>query len=358
MPKRPSDQKSRRARQSAAVTAVALLAAGLTVTTTPVAAQAAVPAVAQQWSTLMRRSITAPADAVRLRTALGVQKATFATRVTELTRAQTANTAAQTRLTAATAADTTARTHLTTATTALSTAKQALTKASKLRPRSAATVTKATNAVTAATKTAATRQAQAQQAAAALGTARTGARTATTTLTGAITAWQTASVAVRNTQQKLTTVGTASEHAGRASTLSRDVVTQVRPAFTLTDATTVYGVTVHKIVAFPFQRMVEDAKADGIAISGGGFRTKQRQIELRTMNGCPNVWTAPASSCRVPTAIPGRSLHEIGLAVDITSGGRTINAKSPAFTWLVRNAGRYGFVNLPSEAWHWSITGG
>jgi D-alanyl-D-alanine carboxypeptidase len=358
MPKRPSDQKSRRVRQSAAVTAVALLAAGLTVTTTPVAAQAAVPAVAQQWSTLMRRSLTANTDAVRLRAALAAQKATFATRVTELTRAQTANTTAQTRLTAATAADTTARAHLKTATTALSTAKQTLTKASKLRPRSAATVTRATNAVTAATKTVATRKAQAQQTTAALGTAQTGARTATAGLTTAITAWQTASVAIRNTQRKLTTIGTAAEHAGRAATLSRDVVTQVRPAFTTTDASTVYGMTVHKIVAFPLQRMIDDAKADGIAISGGGFRTKQRQIELRTINGCPDVWTAPSSSCRVPTAIPGRSLHEIGLAVDITSGGRTINAKSPAFGWLVKNAGRYGFVNLPSEAWHWSITGG
>jgi D-alanyl-D-alanine carboxypeptidase len=115
---------------------------------------------------------------------------------------------------------------------------------------------------------------------------------------------------------------------------------------------------VHKNVAFAFRRMLADAKADGIALSGGGFRTKQRQIELRKINGCPNVWTAPASSCRVPTAIPGRSLHELGLAVDVSSGGRTIAADSAAFRWLVANARRYGFVNLPSEAWHWSITGG
>jgi hypothetical protein len=26
--------------------------------------------------------------------------------------------------------------------------------------------------------------------------------------------------------------------------------------------------------------------------------------------------------------------------------------------WLVAKAGKCGFVNLPSEAWHWSITGG
>jgi D-alanyl-D-alanine carboxypeptidase len=61
----------------------------------------------------------------------------------------------------------------------------------------------------------------------------------------------------------------------------------------------------------------------------------------------------------VPTAIPGRSLHELGLAIDLTSGRKSINdRRSAAFKWLVANAGKYGFVNLPSEPWHWSITGG
>ena len=136
------------------------------------------------------------------------------------------------------------------------------------------------------------------------------------------------------------------------------MVTAVRPGFTTADTTTVYGTTVNRIVAYAYKRMVDDAKKAGISISGGGFRTKQRQIELRKINGCPNVWTAPASSCRVPTAIPGRSLHEIGMAVDITSGGNTLTSKSPAFKWLRVHADEYGFVNLPSEPWHWSITGG
>ncbi len=337
------------------MTAVALLASALTLTTTtPVPVQAAIPTVAQQWSTLMRRSLTPSPDAVRLRTALPVQRAAFATRVAGLTAAQKANAAAQTRLITATTADLNAKARLTAAQKALTTAKQAVKKA----PRRGTAATRAKNAVTAAAKTVTIRKAEAQRAATALKTAQTAAGSATTGLAKAITAWQTASVAVRNTQQRITALGAATAHRTQAAALSRDVVAQVRPAFTLADTTVVYGVTVHKIVAFPFQRMVDDAKAAGIAISGGGFRTKQRQIELRTINGCRDVWTAPASSCRVPTAIPGRSLHEIGLAVDITSGGRTINAKSPAFTWLVANAGRYGFVNLPSEAWHWSITGG
>jgi D-alanyl-D-alanine carboxypeptidase len=60
----------------------------------------------------------------------------------------------------------------------------------------------------------------------------------------------------------------------------------------------------------------------------------------------------------VPTAIPGRSLHELGLAVDITAGGSSLTAGSPGFRWLAANAATYGYVNLPSEPWHWSITGG
>jgi D-alanyl-D-alanine carboxypeptidase len=136
------------------------------------------------------------------------------------------------------------------------------------------------------------------------------------------------------------------------------VVTAVRPAFTTADTTNVYGTTVHRSVSFAYRRMVDDAKKAGILISGGGFRTKQRQIELRTINGCPDVYKAPSSACRVPTAIPGRSLHEIGMAVDITSAGRALNAKSPAFKWLQVHADEYGFINLPSEPWHWSITGG
>ncbi|WNG61464.1 M15 family metallopeptidase [Archangium gephyra] len=27
------------------------------------------------------------------------------------------------------------------------------------------------------------------------------------------------------------------------------------------------------------------------------------------------------------------------------------------FVWLKANAARYGFINLPSEPWHWSTNG-
>lgn len=111
--------------------------------------------------------------------------------------------------------------------------------------------------------------------------------------------------------------------------------------------------------------LADAARADGIVFGGSGYRSPDAQAALRRANGCPDVWTSPASECRVPTAIPGSSEHEKGLAVDFTYGGRTICfprpssscSGDPAFDWLRANAGRYGLINMPSEAWHWSTTG-
>jgi hypothetical protein len=116
---------------------------------------------------------------------------------------------------------------------------------------------------------------------------------------------------------------------------------------------TVGGITVAAHVAPFLAEMLEAAAADGVLLTGSGYRPMQRQIELRTINGCPDVWTAPASSCRVPTAIPGSSMHEKGEAVDFDSCSRS----SQCFIWLNANAARFGLYNLPSENWHWSTNG-
>lgn len=58
--------------------------------------------------------------------------------------------------------------------------------------------------------------------------------------------------------------------------------------------------------------------------------------------------------------------HYVGLAVKRlvdegrvdTYKGRTIGTRSsPAFRWLRANAEGFGFYNLPSEPWHWSVDG-
>ena len=125
---------------------------------------------------------------------------------------------------------------------------------------------------------------------------------------------------------------------------------------------------VHRSIVGDVQRLVDEAAAAGINLGGWGWRSHIRQHELRKENGCPDGFThsegedpsewAPASACRVPTARPGSSQHEKGLAVDFTYGGKAIGSHSSvAFKWLKANAARFGLKNLPSEPWHWSTTG-
>ncbi len=121
-------------------------------------------------------------------------------------------------------------------------------------------------------------------------------------------------------------------------------------------------IEVDSSIAANVQAMFDDSAAAGLKLGGWGYRSGQRQIELRIQNCGGNsnyaIYQKPSSSCRPPTARPGRSNHERGLAIDITSGGSTIKSRnSAAFKWLKANAGKYGLKNLPSEPWHWSVNG-
>ena len=124
---------------------------------------------------------------------------------------------------------------------------------------------------------------------------------------------------------------------------------------------TVRGIQIHQSIANNLANLLSAAEADGISLSGWGYRDSQRQIELRRQNcGTSDyaVYQMSPSSCSPPTARPGQSNHERGLAVDFTYQGRTIQSRSsPAFQWLRANAASYGFYNLPSEPWHWSVNG-
>jgi chromosome segregation ATPase len=121
--------------------------------------------------------------------------------------------------------------------------------------------------------------------------------------------------------------------------------------------TTVRGITVASEIADELEALLEHAESDGIVLGGGGYRSSASQVRLREQN-CPDPANSPPSSCRPPTARPGQSMHERGLAVDFTYNGRVISSRSsPAFQWLSANAGSYGFRNLPSEPWHWSTNG-
>ncbi len=123
----------------------------------------------------------------------------------------------------------------------------------------------------------------------------------------------------------------------------------------------VRGIRVHSSIAGQVEMMLAAAEADGIRLGGGGYRTNAEQIELRRRH-CGDdpyaIFEMPASECSPPTARPGNSLHEVGLAIDFTHNGSIISSRnSPAFHWLAENAHLYGFHNLPSEPWHWSVNG-
>lgn len=64
------------------------------------------------------------------------------------------------------------------------------------------------------------------------------------------------------------------------------------------------------------------------------------------------------------------SAHRTGLALDIHVGmapggdpastagfNRLAQSRTPAYRWMVRNAGRFGFINYAYEPWHWEWTG-
>ncbi|HSH59498.1 MAG TPA: M15 family metallopeptidase, partial [Acidimicrobiales bacterium] len=95
----------------------------------------------------------------------------------------------------------------------------------------------------------------------------------------------------------------------------------------------------------------------GFSLSGGGYRSSDAQIAARRANCGGDVYNKPASQCRPPTARPGQSMHERGLAIDFTWNGRLISSGNPAFQWLRGNASRFGLYNLPREPWHWSTNG-
>jgi hypothetical protein len=121
--------------------------------------------------------------------------------------------------------------------------------------------------------------------------------------------------------------------------------------------TTVRGITVHPSIAAQLDVLLIAAEEDGLTLTGTGYRGTQRQIELRIAH-CGStryaIYEAPASSCSPPTARPGASMHERGLAIDFHG---CASRSTACWRWLEANAANYGIYNLPSEPWHWSTNG-
>lgn len=95
-------------------------------------------------------------------------------------------------------------------------------------------------------------------------------------------------------------------------------------------------------IAKQFDEMVAAAKKDGVNItitSGKRSRAEQERLYAAYKNGTGNL-----------AAKPGTSNHESGDALDL--------GPPSAYGWLKQNAGKFGFKNtIPSEPWHWSLSG-
>jgi hypothetical protein len=130
--------------------------------------------------------------------------------------------------------------------------------------------------------------------------------------------------------------------------------------FDKSELTIVWGIRIHESIADKLLALLKASSRDGIRLGGGGYRSSTSQIALRRAHcGTSNwaIYSKPSYQCRPPTARPGASMHERGLAVDFTQNGRALWSNTSGYRWLKRNAAKYGLRNLPSEPWHWSVNG-
>lgn len=124
------------------------------------------------------------------------------------------------------------------------------------------------------------------------------------------------------------------------------------------------------------EQLGESKLGAGGAVGWGGYRSHQRQKELRIKHckihnsglTTQQIYYTSGLTCKPPTAPAGRSRHEAGLAIDFTVAvDNTVRGSDPAlystgrgraaFLWLQQNASNYGLENFEKENWHWSIDG-
>lgn len=107
------------------------------------------------------------------------------------------------------------------------------------------------------------------------------------------------------------------------------------------------NIIVASIVSERVVKMLDEARKNGVNMTGGAFRKYEDQLAIYNGRGCP---------CNPPVAKPGSSQHERGLAIDFNPGMQ-MSKSHPTHVWMATNGPRFGFFNLASEPWHWSTSG-
>lgn len=146
--------------------------------------------------------------------------------------------------------------------------------------------------------------------------------------------------------------GAFSRLGGMVAGLGGQVASSIQGAGTPADLDTWRGATLSRSAMASYKAMVNAAAADGVSlVPTSTYRSNAAQIALRAAHGCAGRIHDPSCRGEPPTAVPGSSLHEQGLAVDFAN---TRTRQTRTYIWLAANAGRFGWKNLPSEPWHWS----
>ena len=115
------------------------------------------------------------------------------------------------------------------------------------------------------------------------------------------------------------------------------------------------GAVVNSRVAGAFLSLAKAAKAEGVNLSSNS--------SFRLADSCNG--TGDGSAC----ARPGQSPHQLGIAIDFKDmglkgssttdcSGRARLPESPQWSWMFKNAERFGIEQYTFEAWHWDLLGG
>ncbi|MDQ1633479.1 MAG: hypothetical protein QOJ32_288 [Frankiaceae bacterium] len=114
------------------------------------------------------------------------------------------------------------------------------------------------------------------------------------------------------------------------------------------------AIVVSALLARPTADVLTAGARDGVPLCAtSSFRNSQQQVALRARY-CTAAFD-PAATCSRPVALPGRSMHEQGLAIDFASD-------AAGYAWLAGNAERFGLHHLTGaagavEPWHYSLDG-